>query len=272
MLKNTFLYRILIGTAVFLLTYICIYSFNQYFSHLMALSLNTSEGVTFNKVDFVKNYSIWSKMRIVQVFGLSPIILLSLGFYSLYKSRVVNTPYAYKYILYWLFLGTFNFFAAQVYLSFLGNIDFIPELYQGFANIFAWLEFPTPILAIVAILFGIFSVIVGYINASKFKGFFIPEYNGDYLYIQPSYYISLYFLPIILGSGIIYFLSTDYSIPVHIVFLFSYFVMGVGFMINKSKRPLEFNMKRPNTFKRFNPLIILFVAALVVVIYYNWRV
>lgn len=272
MIKTTSLYRILIGIAVFVFTYIIIYSFNQYFSHLMALSINTSEGVTFNKVDFIQIHRSWSKLRIIQVFGFAPLILISIGLYTLYKSRVVNTPYAYKYVLLWMFFGTFNFFGAQVYLSFLGNIDIMPELYQGFANIFAWLKFPSPIMAIMAISFGVFSIILGFLSASKFKAFFIPDYKGDYLYIQPSYYISIYFLPIIFGSGIIYLLSTGYSLPIHIVFVLSYFIFGSGILLKRSMKPLDFHRTKPNTFKRFNPLFIVFVAVLVGIIYFFWRV
>lgn len=271
MIKTTFLYRVLVGTAVFVFTYVLIYSFNQYFSHLMALSINTSEGVSFNKIDFITIHRSWSKLRIIQVFGFAPLLLISIGLYMLYKSRVVNTPYAYKYVLFWMFFGTFNFFGAQVYLSFLGNIDIMPELYQGFANIFAWLDFPAPIMAIMASVFVVFSIFIGYYTASKFKTFFIPDYKGDYLYIQPSYYVKIYFLPIVLGSGIIYLLSTDYSLPIHIVFLFSYFIFGFGFILKRSMKPLDFHRTKPNTFIRFNPIFLVFVSILVFVIYQFWR-
>ena len=275
MIKNSFLYRIIIGVAVFVFTYILIFSCNQYISHLLALSINTSEGVTFNKVDYIVSdiaiYRFWSKLKIIYVFATGPFLALALGIYALYKSRVVKTPYPYKYILLWIFFGTFNLFASQIYLGFVGNVDIIPELYQGFANIFAWLKIPTPILGFFAVAFGIFSIIVGYLSASNFKSFFIPDYKGDYLYIQPSYYITIYFVPVILGSVIIYWLSTDYSLPIHIVYLISYLIFGLGFLVKQSKRPLSFRSKKPSTFSHFSFLFLIKVAAIVLLIYFFWR-
>jgi hypothetical protein len=264
------LFMILVNsTALFMLSYLCVYLLNQSITMGVAKMVGISSTLRYFEIFYhIGNTSPqWTFGRILFVSITAPGILLLIGNLVLFVLLIeLRLPNYWKMFFFWVGFHCVNFFfGGLIAAAATGRGIGYPLDYFFWPHIWVYL--------LIGVFCAGFLVLFGYKNSAEFLRI-TPSRFWIKRHYRKQYFLYSLFLPWLIGSAIFFMLKFPNVVPQHeSIFLHDTIMTGaLFFMILPMffyRQPIHLNTERLKSAKRRYPFLLLPLLVVIILVIYR---
>jgi hypothetical protein len=263
--------RIINSSVAYLAAFAIVYVSFYLVSSLFAKRFSLLYKLYFFKVDYTRNFDMWTIDSVLRTFISGSIYCLIGGVIALIVQKLYRKrPGILKTFWLWLGIHYLNFFCAQLVLMPIknnGNQGVISSYLGIVADYLFWEDFAKIIVSIIAIMF---LIIIGVIVAKPFIQITNSTHNISKNENRIIYLFQTIFLPYLICSGVTLIYFSDGSFILNLGLVFTMFVIVVSIFINAMKSRMIMIYKMPETGLIENKFLVVLASILILMkIFFN---
>ena len=264
-------FRILTSSASFTIAYVSIMALHWVVMGVVAkLFFKFDTFAYYYGVRFILAGNVWTRLKVVFIFGSVPVFYLFTGLFCLYLFyRLRRYPSFFSLVLLWGFvIGTCQF-VAQGAIGALGSNQFNSPFYQELTVVYAWMRFPDIIAYLLAIPFAMALVYFGINFGKPFSLLAYSFTKVNKLERRRKYFLETAVVPFFIGGILTSFVTFPMNIFLHAIYLLAITIgLLVGWLALFYIEILKDDVMRYKGLQKLN-FIALFLALLLMG-FFSW--